>query len=83
VQLVRFFQKAIADLGLPGHVIVIDANPTWSAAARVADVSFRAPHVNDAGYETFVLDLVHREGVRLMIPRSIRNWRSCRLCARC
>ena len=36
VQLVRFFQEAMRRLDLPGRVLVSDANPEWSAAARVA-----------------------------------------------
>jgi len=68
VDRVRFFQRALADLRLHGRVIVTEANPQWSAAAKVADACFRSPRVADPGYDEFVLDLVRREDVGLLVP---------------
>ncbi len=68
VQLVRFFQRAMSALGLPGRVLVSDANPEWSAAARVADAAFRAPPVTVPEYEPFLRDLIEKENVRLVVP---------------
>lgn len=68
VQLVRFFQRAMTERRLPRRVVVSEANPEWSAAARVADASFRSPRVTEPEYEPFLLDLVQRENVRLIIP---------------
>lgn len=68
VQLVRFFQRAISRRHLPGRVLVIDADPEWSAAARIADASFRSPHVAAPEYERFLLDLVERESISLIVP---------------
>ena len=45
VQLVRFFQRALARSGLSAKVLVSEANPEWSAAARVADGSIHVPPV--------------------------------------
>lgn len=68
VQLVRFFQRAMAERGLPGRVVVSEAEPEWSAAARIADASFRSPRVTAPEYERFLLDLVQRQNIRLLIP---------------
>jgi carbamoyl-phosphate synthase large subunit len=68
VQLVRFFQRALKDQSLSGRVLVGEANPVWSAAAHIADAAIRMPRVTDEGYDRFLLDLVEREGVRLIVP---------------
>lgn len=68
VQLVRFFQRAMAAHRLPGRVVVSESNPAWSAAARIADASFPSPLVTEPSYESFLLDLVRRENIRLIIP---------------
>lgn len=68
VQLVRYFQRAIEDRCLAGRVVVSEVNPDWSAAARIADAAFRTPHVTDAAYEQFLVDLVEREDIRLIVP---------------
>jgi len=68
VQLVRLFQRALADLRVDGKVMTTDSNPEWSAASRLADASFRAPRVSAPEYEPFLLELVEREGIRLIIP---------------
>lgn len=68
VELVRFFQRALADLRLGGRVIATDANIAWSAAARVADAAVLSPRVGAPGYDRFLLDLVRREGVGLLVP---------------
>lgn len=68
VQLVRFFQRALKDHHLPGRLIVAEADPDWSAAARLADTSVRLPLVTDPDYERLLLDVVEREDVRLIVP---------------
>lgn len=68
VNLVRFFQRAMRDHAVDGRVLVSDANPDWSAAARVADVSIRVPLVSDPDYRASLVALVRREGIRLIVP---------------
>ena len=68
VQLVRFFQRALADLRLGGSVVTTDLNPEWSAAARTADASFRSPPVSAQTYAEFLCDLVRREKIGLIVP---------------
>jgi carbamoyl-phosphate synthase large subunit len=68
VQLVRFFQRALADLGLPGKVLAVDANPVWSAAAREADGSSPAPLLGDLGYVPFLLEFVRGQNARFLVP---------------
>lgn len=68
VQLVRFFQRALSNLGLPGQVLAVDANPIWSAAAREADGFSPAPLLSDPGYVPFLLEFVRAQNVRLLVP---------------
>jgi carbamoyl-phosphate synthase large subunit len=68
VQLVRFFQRALAGSGLPGRVLVSEANPEWSAAARIADGWVRTPPVRAPEYRAALLELVQRERIGLLIP---------------
>jgi carbamoyl-phosphate synthase large subunit len=68
VQLVRYFQRALADLGIRGKLITTDMNPDWSAASRLSDAAFKAPKVSSPEYASFLTALVKREGVRLIIP---------------
>ena len=68
VQLVRFFQRALADLKFNGKVVTAEMNPEWSPASRLADGAFRAPRVTAPEYEQFLTDLVRREGIRLIVP---------------
>lgn len=68
VQLVRFFQRALATTGISGRVLVAEANPEWSAAARTADDFAVAPRVTDPAFESFLLDYVERERVGLVVP---------------
>jgi carbamoyl-phosphate synthase large subunit len=68
VQLVRFFQRALVDRGVAGHALVAEANPDWSAAARIAHGAYRLPQLSDGRYERDLLDLVEREGIRLIVP---------------
>ena len=68
VQLVRCFQRAMAKRLPEGRVLVGESDPTWSAAARVADGSFELPRVTDAGYESALHELVRRERIALVVP---------------
>lgn len=54
--------------GVSGRVVAGDADPDWSAAARIADASYRVPPIADADYEERLLDLVRREHIRLIVP---------------
>jgi len=68
VELVRFFQRALERMDLRGRVIVVDMNPEWAAAARVADAAFRSPPATDPEFAPFLDDLVKREDVGLIVP---------------
>jgi carbamoyl-phosphate synthase large subunit len=68
VQLVRCFQNAMAKRLPEGRVLVGESDPTWSAAARVADGSFELPRVTDAGYGLALHELVRRERIALVVP---------------
>ena len=80
VQLVRYFQRALADLGIRGKVITTDMNPDWSAASRLSDAAFKAPRVSSPEYA--VISHGTREARRRALdhsderPRAVGSLRS-------
>ena len=68
VQLVRYFQRALERHRVAGRVVVTEADPAWSAAARVADSCEQAPRVDAPGYPGFIVDLVRRRAARMIVP---------------
>lgn len=67
VPLVRMFQRALAELCLPGRVVVTDVN-ALSPAVHLADAAYRVPFATDAGYVDAVLDVCRRAEIRLVVP---------------
>lgn len=67
VPLVRMFQRALADLRLPGQVVVTDVN-ALSPAVHLADRAYRVPFATDEGYIEAVLDVCHQANIGLVVP---------------
>ncbi len=67
VPLVQAFQRALAESGRGGAVVVTDVNPL-SPAVYVADQAFRVPLATDPGYIDQIVNIAVAEGVGLVIP---------------
>jgi carbamoyl-phosphate synthase large subunit len=67
VPLVRAFQAALRDLGVPGRVIVTDVNQ-MSPAVHVADRAYDVPLASAPGYIEAVLAICRAERVALVVP---------------
>lgn len=67
VPLVRAFQAALRDLGVPGRVIVTDVN-RLSPAVHTADRAYDVPLASDPGYIEAVLAICRAERVALVVP---------------
>lgn len=68
VGLVGCFRQASHALGVSLRVLACDLDPELSAACHIADAAFSAPPCDDPGYAESVLEIVRREGVRLVVP---------------
>jgi carbamoyl-phosphate synthase large subunit len=67
VSLVRHFQRALGAEGVPGRVLGADKN-IYSAAMHVVDEPRIVPPIDQPGYVDALLEIVRREGVRLVVP---------------
>lgn len=67
VPLVQAFQRALAESGRGGTVVVTDVNPL-SPAVYVADRAFRVPMATDPEYIDRILAIAVAEGIGLVIP---------------
>lgn len=67
VPLLRAFQAALRDLGVPGRVLVTDVNPL-SPAVHLADRWYEVPLTSDPAYIEAVLAICRTERVDLVIP---------------
>ena len=67
VPLIRAFQRALGELGIPGQVIVTDVNEL-SPGVHVADRAFEVPLSTDPGYLDALASICVGEKVRLLVP---------------
>lgn len=67
VPLIRAFQQALGELGVPGRVIVTDVNEL-SPGVHVADQALRVPLATDPGYLDALASICQGEQVRLLVP---------------
>ena len=67
VPLIRGFQRALRELGVPGSVFVTDVN-ALSPGVLVADAAFRVPMATDPEYVDVIESICRGERVRLLIP---------------
>lgn len=67
VPLVHAFQRALAESGRGGAVVVTDVNPL-SPAVYVADRAFRVPLATDPGYIDQILAIAIAERIGLIVP---------------
>jgi carbamoyl-phosphate synthase large subunit len=67
VALVLAFKKALADLGVPGSVVVTDVNPL-SPAVHVADKAYLVPLSGDPGYLGEIAAICEAEAIHLIVP---------------
>lgn len=67
VSLVRHFQRALEAEQAGGRVFGVDVSK-MSAAMHVVDAAEIVPSTCDEGYVDALLDLIQREGIRLIVP---------------
>ena len=67
IGLMRCFREAFAELGLQGRIIAADAAP-HAPAAHLADAFHLVPRCTEAGFLEALLEVCHRERVRVIIP---------------
>lgn len=67
VELLRSFRKAYRELGIPGRIVAIDAEPL-APALQLADVSYVVPRLDDPLYVPALTEILNREAVTVVFP---------------
>ena len=67
VSLMNCFRESLAELGISGRVIAVDATP-YSAAAQLADDFYLVPRCTDQNFIPEVQQICEQEDVHLVVP---------------
>jgi carbamoyl-phosphate synthase large subunit len=67
VELLRAFQAAFTEVGIPGKVVVTDLDPL-APAFQVADSGYVVPGNQDPEYVPALVRICHAESIRLIFP---------------
>jgi len=67
VTLLRYFRRALSELGLKGKLVGADISLS-APAMHIVDRKYRGSRVSDAGYITQLLEISKMEDISLVIP---------------
>jgi carbamoyl-phosphate synthase large subunit len=68
VELLKCFRTAAREIGCQLKIVAIDADPDWSPACQIADISYRVPKVKDPEYINIVADICEKHDAQIIIP---------------
>jgi carbamoyl-phosphate synthase large subunit len=67
VSLMNCFRESLAELGIAGRIIAVDATP-YSAAVQLADDFYLVPRCTDPNFIPEIQQICEQEEVRLVVP---------------